>query len=74
MKDGPSKKPKGMKVVGGRNLPPYWDRFDRLQRTADALLPAEARSPKGVFCFKTHEDFEQWKKSLRLGFLKKATS
>jgi hypothetical protein len=65
---------KGMKVVGGKNLPAYWERFDRLQRTANALLPNEARSPRGVFRFKTHEDFEQWKKSLQLGFLKRATS
>ncbi len=38
------------------------------------LLPAEAHSPKGVFAFKTHEDFEQWKKGLQLDFLKRATS
>jgi hypothetical protein len=72
--DGPSSLKPRMKIVGGMNLPPYWERFDRLQRTAGALLPPEARSPRGVFHFKTHEEFEQWKKSLRLGFLKKATS
>lgn len=63
-----------MKVVGGRNLPPYWERFDRLQRTAGLLLPAGARPPRGVFAFKTHEDYEEWKKARLRAFLKKATS
>jgi hypothetical protein len=63
-----------MKVVGGRNLPPFWDRFDRLQRTADLLLPREAHPLKGTFVFKTHEDYEEWKKAQQLAFLKKATS
>lgn len=54
-----------MKVVGGRNLPPFWDRFDRLQRTAHLLL-GKAVSPKGVFRFKTFEEFEEWKVRYRL--------
>jgi hypothetical protein len=52
-----------MKVVGGKNLPSYWERFDRLQRTAQTLLGRPV-SPKGVFRFKTFEEFEQWKQTL----------
>jgi hypothetical protein len=54
---------KTMKVVGGRNLPPYWDRFDRLQRTANLLLGRPV-SPRGIFRFKTYEEFEEWKRKL----------
>ena len=53
-----------MKVVGGKNLPSYWERFDRLQRTAQALLGRPV-SPKGVFRFKTFEEFNEWKETLR---------
>ncbi|MFS8085531.1 MAG: hypothetical protein ACMG6H_07860 [Acidobacteriota bacterium] len=53
-----------MKVVGGRNLPSHWERFDRLQRTAQALL-GRPISPKGVFRFKTFEEFNEWKDALR---------
>ena len=53
-----------MKVVGGRNLPPYWERFDRLQRTANLLLGRPV-SPRGIFRFKTYEEFEEWKRKLR---------
>jgi hypothetical protein len=31
-----------MKIVGGRNLPPFWGRFDRLQRTAQL--------PRNCYC------------------------
>jgi hypothetical protein len=62
-----------MKVVGGRNLPPYWERFDRLQRTAQLLLDRPI-SPKGVFRFRSYEEFEEWKKKVRQGLLPKATS
>ncbi len=55
---------KAMKVIGGRNLPPYWERFDRLQRTANLLL-GRSISPRGVFRFKTYEEFEEWKRKLR---------
>lgn len=55
---------KKMKVVGARNLPPFWERFDRLQRTAHLLL-GRGVCPKGVFRFKTFEEFEEWKKTLR---------
>jgi hypothetical protein len=54
-----------MKVLGGRNPRPYWDRFKRLQATANLLI-GEARSPKGVFRFKTHEQFEQWQTNYRM--------
>jgi hypothetical protein len=54
-----------MKVVGGRNLPPFWERFNRLQRTAHLLL-GKGVSPKGVFRFKTFEEFEEWKERYRL--------
>jgi len=54
-----------MKIVGGRNLPSPWQRFDRLQRTAQ-LLMGKGLSPKGVFRFKTFEEFNQWKQNLQL--------
>jgi hypothetical protein len=53
-----------MKIIGGRNLPPFWERFDRLQRTAHLLL-GRAICPKGVFRFKTFQEFEEWKRKLR---------
>jgi hypothetical protein len=53
-----------MKIVGGRNLPAFWDRFDRLQRTANLLL-GRGICPKGVFRFKTFQEFEEWKNKLR---------
>jgi hypothetical protein len=56
----------GMKVVGGKNLPSYWERFDRLQRTAQALLGRPV-SPKGVFRFKTFEEFNDWKETISQG-------
>ncbi|HYE32848.1 MAG TPA: hypothetical protein VEH27_15575 [Methylomirabilota bacterium] len=53
-----------MKVVGGRNMPSYWERWSRLQRRAQMLLGRPV-SPKGVFAFKTHEEFEAWKEAYR---------
>jgi len=61
-----------MKIVGGRNLPAFWDRFDRLQRTAHLLL-GRGICPKGVFRFKTFQEFEEWKKRLRQEPPNKAT-
>ena len=52
-----------MKVLGGKNLRSYWERFDRLQRTAHVLLGRPV-SPRGVFRFKTFEEFERWKQTL----------
>ncbi len=54
-----------MKVLGGRNLPPYWDRFDQLQRTAGKLLGPRV-APKGVFRFKTHAEADAWNQTHRL--------
>jgi hypothetical protein len=51
---------KEMRILGGRNLPPYWERFDRLQRTAHKLLNRPL-SPRGVFRFTSHEAFDEWK-------------
>jgi len=65
-------KKQAMKVVGGRNLPPYWERFDRLQRTANLLL-GKGICPKGVFRFKTFQEFEEWKNKLRQEHPNKAT-
>ena len=65
-----------MKVLGGKNLPPYWERFDRLQRTAHKL-GALAGHPRGVFRFSSFEEFETWKQNLLLtsqDSLKKPTS
>ena len=53
-----------MKVLGGR-VAPYWQRFDRLQRSATLLLGTRM-GPKGFHRFKTHEEFEAWKMSHRL--------
>jgi hypothetical protein len=62
--DEPKEK-KAMKIVGGRNLPPFWERFNRLQRTTH-LLFGRSVSPKGVFRFKSFEEFEEWKQQYRL--------
>jgi hypothetical protein len=53
-----------MKVLGGR-VAPYWERFNRLQRSANTLL-AGRLGPKGVHRFKTHEEYEAWKMEQRL--------
>lgn len=54
-----------MKILCRRNLPPYWERFNRLQRRVNLLLHGKI-CPKGVFRFATHEEFEQWKLNLAL--------
>jgi hypothetical protein len=55
-------KPKGdIKIVGGRNIGSYGERFDRLQRRAHLLL-GRGVCPKGVFRFRTYEEFDEWKK------------
>ena len=56
---------KGMKIVGGRNLPPpFWERFSRLQQTSHLLL-GRGVGPRGVFRFKSFEEFEEWKDRYR---------
>jgi hypothetical protein len=49
-----------MKILGGRNMPSPGERFDRLQRTARQLAGGPI-CPKGVFRFKTFEEFNEWK-------------
>ena len=71
--DDPSEKPQTMKVVGGRNPRPFWERFNRLQRTSH-LVFGRAVSPKGVFRFKSFEEFEEWKQRYRYQELLKKTT
>lgn len=40
----------------------YWEEFDCIQRAAQSLLNRPL-SPKGVFRFRTHDEFEEWKKT-----------
>ena len=54
-----------MKIVGGKNPRPFWDRFNRLQRRSHLVL-GRAVSPKGVFRFRSFKEFEEWKKQYRL--------
>ncbi len=65
-----------MKVIGGKNLPSYWERFNRLQRTVHKL-GGMAAYPRGVFRFSSFEELEQWKMAHRLnrpGHQTKSTS
>ena len=61
-----------MKVVGEKKPRPFWDRFNRLQRTSHLVL-GRAVSPKGVFRFRSFEEFEEWKKRYRLQEPRKKT-
>lgn len=54
-----------IRVVGGKYPRPYWDRFDRLQASAE-LVRGGARPPKGVFRFKTWTEFNEWKMKYRM--------
>jgi hypothetical protein len=45
------------KVVGHRAAQPA--AYDRLVRNAAALMP-RLPFPKGVFCFRTHEEADAW--------------
>jgi hypothetical protein len=51
---------KGVRVVGGKNPLPKWERFARLQRNANAVAGG-IHEPKGVHRFKTFEEFNAWK-------------
>lgn len=53
------------KVLGGRNLPDIWTRFDRLQRTAHKLLAGRG-SLHGLFRFSSFEAFDEWKQCHRM--------
>jgi hypothetical protein len=55
---GPKELP--MRVIGGRNLHPFWERFRRLQRQSHRVLGRPV-SPKGVFAFKSFEEFEKYR-------------
>jgi hypothetical protein len=49
-----------IKILGGRNLPPYWERFDRLQQTAHKLGALRGMR-RGIYRFKSFEEFDAWK-------------
>ncbi len=51
--------------LGEKNPQPHWDRFNRLQANAE-LVAGIARHPKGVFRFKTWEEFNEWKMKCRI--------
>ncbi len=51
---------KGMRVLGGKNPRPLWERFNRLQKAAN-LVSGGVREPRGVHRFKTWEEFNEWK-------------
>jgi hypothetical protein len=51
---------KGVRVLGKEKRGSSWERFDRLQRTANTLAGG-VREPKGVHRFKTWEEFNEWK-------------
>jgi hypothetical protein len=55
---------RSVRVLGGKNPRPYWDRFNRLQASAELVLGG-ARPPKGVFRFKSWTEFNEWKMSCR---------
>jgi len=52
------------RVVGGKNPRSFWDRFNRLQASAE-MIRGDARPPKGVFRFKTWAEFNEWKMKYR---------
>ena len=64
-----------IRVVGGKKPRPYWDRFNRLQETANVLLGGIPH-PKGVFRFKSWAEFDEWKMNCRIrgGLQGKTTS
>jgi hypothetical protein len=66
---------RGIRVLGGKKVRPKWDRFNRLQRSAQALVERPCE-PKGVHRFKTWEEFNEWKTKyqVRGGFPPKTTS
>jgi hypothetical protein len=53
-----------MKVDGDPDHPTFWERFSRLQKQSHLLL-GRGVCPKGVFRFKTFEEFNDWKERCR---------
>jgi hypothetical protein len=51
---------KRVRVLGGKNPLPKWERFRRLQQNANAVAGG-IREPKGVHRFRTWEEFNAWK-------------
>ena len=47
-----------IKILGGRDLPSYWARFDRLQRTA-YKLGLMRNHPRGLFRFSSHQEMDE---------------
>ena len=66
---------KSMRVLDGKNPQPNWERFNRLQETAN-FLPGGMPHPKGVFRFKSWAEFDEWKMNCRIrgGLRGKTTS
>ena len=51
---------KAIRVLGGKNVRLKWERFNRLQKSAEAVSGG-VREPKGVHRFKTWGEFNEWK-------------
>ena len=56
---------KGIRGLGGKNLPPVAERFDRPQKMAQTLAGGR-REPRGVLRFKTWEEFNAWQSRYQL--------
>ncbi|CAN5398951.1 hypothetical protein BH20VER3_BH20VER3_10800 [soil metagenome] len=56
---------KSVRIVGGKNVRSFRDRFDRLQRTAQ-MLSGGVREPRGVYRFQSWEEFNEWKMSYQI--------
>jgi hypothetical protein len=62
-----------MKIVGDEHRRSVWERFTRLQRRSQLLL-GKPVSPRGVFRFKSFEEFDEWKKRYQFQELPKKTT
>jgi len=51
---------KSMRILGANNARTKWERFNRVQKTAQ-ILAGGVREPKGVHRFKTWEEINEWK-------------
>ena len=54
-----------IRVVGSRKRRSHWERFNRLQAMADLIVGGKPH-PKGVFRFKSWDQFNEWKLSYRI--------